>query len=91
MNTNERKPLLSEAEVERMLDKHDYRDEDYAMKDLWRYYEDLITEGKLRVVEEVTLDATIAGFLMCPQCKRDMREDEWDGWEFCTCGNKIKQ
>lgn len=54
-------------------------------------YERLIDEGRLRVVEEVELDASIRGFLMCPSCGRDMRESEWDGWEFCPCGNKIKR
>lgn len=45
--TTTREPLLSEAEVERMLDKHDYRDEMDAMKELWRFYEAKITSGEL--------------------------------------------
>lgn len=48
----EREPMLSEAEVERILDKHDYRDEMSAMKELWRLYENLITTGKLLAVKE---------------------------------------
>lgn len=56
-----------------------------------RVIDSLVEQGKLRVVEEVDLDDSIRGFLMCPSCKRDMRSDEWSGWEFCPCGNKIKR
>lgn len=59
MNTNDpqakygeqpkREPFLSEAEVERILDKHDYRDEMDAMKELWRFYENEIASGELMV------------------------------------------
>lgn len=48
-----REPLMSEAEVERMFNKHDYRDEMDAMKELWRFYENEITEGRLMVVKTV--------------------------------------
>ena len=55
-------------------------------------YEHMITEGKLRVVEEVEGDISIPGFVEC-KCKRvDVRRDTWELYNYCPgCGNKIKR
>jgi hypothetical protein len=54
-----REPLLSEADVERMLDKHDYRDEMDAMKELWRFYESKIASGELIRRDELEKDSEV--------------------------------
>lgn len=92
--SSERKPLLSDADVSKMsVTENGFAGENkYRMgRRIRDFYEDLITTGKLRVVQDVELDDSIRGFLMCPSCKRDMRSDEWSGWEFCPCGNKIRR
>ena len=101
MNTNDTaavygNPMMTDEQLDDLRWQHDVSDgwvhtgvEDEAILKVRAFYENLIHEGRLRVVEEVELDASIGGFLMCPSCYRDMRDDEWDGWEFCPCGKKI--
>lgn len=95
MSNSKRKPLLSNDGILDIVGrgKHLGADVDRATGGLVirDHYERLIDEGKLRVVEEVELDNSIPGFLMCPKCQRDMRDDDWGGFEFCPCGNKIKR
>lgn len=84
-------PMLSEAEVERMLDKYDYRDEMLAMKELWRYYENLIASGKLRAVgtvKRLQVQEHAHGFLdRCSGCRAVL--SPMDVW--CPgCGEKIE-
>ncbi len=89
--SNERKPMLSDEEI---IDETWVPDMSswepagaYEAGMHWtrRYYEDLITTGKLRVVEEVEQVPPIWG---CSACG-------WDGAQpgpYCPgCGNKIKQ
>jgi hypothetical protein len=54
------------------------------------YYENLITTGRLRVVEEVVIrfDDDLVPWDNCPQCSKEC----YDGDNFCRgCGNKIKR
>jgi hypothetical protein len=52
------------------------------------YYEDLITTGKLRVLEDVGYDR--GGCLKCGEA--DDHGTQWRGWTYCPgCGNKIKR
>jgi len=87
----ERAPLLSEVEVERMLDKHDFRDEMDAMKELWRFYESKITSGELRVVKKayVVMPKTTKDFAYCSACKEPVDVANRIPPFFHTCGAQI--
>lgn len=88
--SNERKPMLTVDDVRLAVGELSKREAVAAQWVIDRY-ERMIDEGKLRVVEAVELDSSIPGFLMCPKCQMDMRDDDWDGFEFCPCGIKIKR
>lgn len=90
--SNERKPMLSDDRICDMTWEYEQKDSDdpaalyeRGLNDARRHYENLITTGKLRVVEEVEQVPPIWG---CSACG-------WDGAQpgpYCPgCGNKIKQ
>jgi hypothetical protein len=74
---NERKPLLSAGDaMHGLMQALDVRD----------FYEDLITEGKLRVVEHASPVHKLSG-LLCSICGISWQDDQ-----YCRgCGNKIKR
>jgi hypothetical protein len=74
---NERKPFLSDDEAN-CDDGHGLFVRDY--------YERLITEGKLRVVEHASPVHKLSG-LLCSICSISWQDDQ-----YCRgCGNKIKR
>jgi hypothetical protein len=89
--SNERKPLLSDEWINtHELPRQLYGEERVAMEVGMRLmraeYERLITEGKLRVVEEVHAVHKLSG-LICSNCSIT-----WHNDSCCRgCGNKIKQ
>lgn len=102
MSRNERKPLLSDQGLSNGPEREVYYIEPEAIgkrmvrylsaSDVRDFYENLITTGKLRVVEEVELDE--GGY--CLRCGYDAM-DRSDNLcpefpPFCHgCGNKIKR
>ena len=101
--SNERKPLLSDEEI---IDETWVPDMSnwepagaYEAGMHWarRYYEDLITTGKLRVVEEVKSYHEI--LFGCPSCKSVWdKQPRWSQngkirtMHYCPgCGNKIRR
>jgi len=103
MNTNDPvatygKPMMTDDQLDDLRWQHDVSDgwvhtgvEDEAMLKVRDFYENLIHEGRLRVVVEVDVDnvSTYPGDFRCSAC---------DGWtrsvllNYCPgCGNKIKR
>jgi hypothetical protein len=87
---NERKPLLSvEKLVDEFCEVHPYHAQIYAKQTAcWvrDFYERLITEGKLRVVEHASPVHKLSG-LLCSICSISWQDDQ-----YCRgCGNKIKR
>lgn len=57
-----------------------------------RFYENLITDGKLRVVEEVESVPTIQGVTMSAKCSGCGLKPLMFNFAYCPgCGNKIKR
>jgi hypothetical protein len=105
---NERKPLLSvEKLVDEFCEVHPYHAQIYAKQTAcWvrDFYERLITEGKLRVVEEVEWTTDQYGRQVCKRCyehnktckKKDVIPSgiilKTHGANHCPgCGNKIER
>ena len=84
---NERKPILSDAQMEEIGYNVESDDSAYNTGDAVRsYYERLITEGKLRVVEHASPVHKLSG-LLCSICSISWQDDQ-----YCRgCGNKIKR
>lgn len=90
--SNNRKPLLSEEELRAYRVQYDlWKDLNCCMPSDWRvryFYEQLITEGKLRVVEEVEDKGGRYDGYVCSGCSS--KSVEW--FKYCPgCGNKIKR
>ncbi len=86
---NERKPLLSDEAMSGVVTfpggAKRYEHE-MAGDEVRDYYERLITEGKLRVVEHASPVHKLSG-LLCSICGISWQDDQ-----YCRgCGNKIKR
>jgi hypothetical protein len=93
MNT-ERKPLLSDEDIRIVYSPYmKYRiKQGMEGMDVRDYYEDLITTGKLRVVEEVECRNTGKDEAWCEWLKCPCGESTRVGSNYCPgCGNKIKR
>lgn len=114
MNTNDeqagygepkREPMLSDSKAESILHEHnmDYRFSHRLVTSLISgFYENLITTGKLRVVEEVKNCNSAPGYFTCSRCGATIahayysyppHHSEHGGFISCCpgCGNKIKR
>ena len=93
MSTTPRPPLLSDdALVELTYVKEDGRRPSEQVRD---FYEDLITTGKLRVMEEVEFKGNDYDcILQCTSCNWGIGwhiKEDLEPMKFCPgCGNKIK-
>jgi hypothetical protein len=103
---NERKPLLSDKDIDRLgpcdVSKHPVTGEyqyvrvPLCAEEVRDYYEHLIDEGKLRVVEEadaVSVPSFTHGEIQCSKCEGRLGNTYADALpNYChRCGNKIKR
>ena len=85
MNTTPRPPLLSDADLGYVKDTH-------TPEQVRDFYENLITTGKLRVVEEVEYGNKPGLRRICLKCKALSEEISVKHYVYCPgCGNKIKR
>lgn len=86
--SNERKPLVTMADVRLHCGELNER-EAVACRWIIERYERMITEGKLRVVEEV--EPAMDCDRSCGKCGH-YTTNGFDAWPYCPgCGNPIKR
>ena len=108
MNTNDeqaergkpkREPMLSDERIVDMTWEYDQKDGDdpaalyeRGLNDARRHYENLITTGKLRVVEEVDAMCGDHGGIEGCSCSKCSAPVAPEYWMYCPgCGNKVKR
>lgn len=89
-DTKKREPLLSDGDVELFRDEwaNGGKNACYAIRD---FYEDMITTGKLRVVEEVSNTNSGPRYFSCSGCGASMASPyySWPPYH-SECGGIIK-
>ena len=95
--SNERKPLLSDDDAKSLMAEHNIGrlfTQRFVTNLVRDYYERLITEGKLRVVEEVEFSSEKRNWVMCSNqmCRQEITVQNAFDYNYCPgCGNKIKR
>lgn len=86
-DTKKREPMLSDRAV------RDLASSDRGIRLARDFYEDLITKGKLRVVEEVEIIRADNGWDACSKCgEQPNAHSPVASWTFCPgCGQPIKR